>query len=47
MTVRKVEDVPEYSHWCFLLIRFVSCNGKCSMCSVEYLRSRFSVVGGC
>lgn len=47
MTIRKAEEIPEYPHWCLLLIRFVLCDGKCSSCSTEYLRSRFSVVGGC
>jgi len=47
MEVCRVEEIPESVHWCFLLIKFVSCHGKCNSCSVNYLRSRVSVVGDC
>lgn len=47
MGIRAIEEVPESAHWCLILVEFVSCNGRCRMCSVEYLRSRISVVGGC
>lgn len=47
MEIRRVEEIPESAQWCVLLIRFVSCNGRCNSCSVDYLRSRRSVAGGC
>jgi hypothetical protein len=47
MEIRKAEDIPESAHLCLLLVEFVSCNGRCRMCSVEYLRDRRSVAGGC
>ena len=37
----------EYVSWCPLLVKFVACNGECTSCSVDYLRSRCSVAGGC
>jgi uncharacterized membrane protein YhaH (DUF805 family) len=45
MHVRRLEDIPETVHWCLLLIKFVSCNGRCRLCSADYLRSRVSVAG--
>jgi len=47
MDVRNVEEIPEFPHWCLLLVRFVSCSGRCDNCSVGYLKTRHSVVGGC
>jgi len=47
MNIRKADDIPESPHWCLLLIKFVKCNGRCNGCSVDYLRSRRSVAGGC
>lgn len=46
MTNRRGE-VVEYACWCLLLIKFVKCHGECGSCSVDYLRSRLSVAGGC
>ena len=45
--VSRIEDVAESVHWCFLTVKFVECHGRCNNCSVDYLRSRLSVVGGC
>jgi len=41
------EEIPERVGYCPLLVKFVRCHGRCRSCSVEYLRSRCSVVGGC
>ena len=41
------EEISERVGYCPLLVRFVCCNGRCWSCSVEYLKSRLSVVGGC
>ena len=43
--VRRVDDIAETVHWCLLLIKFVSCHGRCRLCSADYLRSRISVAG--
>jgi len=47
MSVNRIEDIVESAHWCLLLIMFVGCHGRCNNCSVDFLRSRRSVVGGC
>lgn len=47
MSVHRIEDIPETFHQCPLMIKFVKCYGRCESCSVDYLRSRRSVVGGC
>jgi len=41
------EEIPERVGYCPLLVKFVCCHGRCRSCSVEYLRSRRSVIGGC
>jgi hypothetical protein len=41
------EEIPKRVSYCPLLVKFVCCNGQCRGCSVEYLRSRRSVAGGC
>jgi len=47
MEVNRLEDVAESVHWCLLTVKFVNCHGRCLKCSVDYLGSRRSVVGGC
>ena len=47
MHVHRIKDISETVHLCLLLIKFTKCHGRCNSCSVGYLRSRRSVVGGC
>ena len=46
--VRGIDELPEATHRCVVLLgKFVCCDGRCRHCSVDYLRSRLSVVGAC
>ena len=47
MKTSRNNDVFETARWCLLLIKFVSCHGLCDNCSVDHLKSRRSVRGGC
>ena len=47
MKTNRNNDVFESVHWCSVLIKFVECHDLCDNCSVNYLKSRRSVAGGC
>ena len=47
MKTSRNNDVFESVHWCLLMIKFVECYGLCDNCSVDRLKSRRSVAGGC
>lgn len=47
METHKAVEIRERVSYCPLLVKFVRCNGKCPICSIECLKSRRSVAGAC